>query len=130
MTVDNQADSKDSVEERVVGATSNERSGGHRDQGSRQETLECPVVRAVDARRWRECRWVVHSALVDGCERREFSLCASSIELNSERLRTTARNVCRVRVRLPHCLHTVRATRGNRVDQEETRAQRGSLEHG
>ena len=66
VTVNNQADSEDSVEEGVVSAASNERCGGHRDKSGRQEALKCPVVRAVDARGWWERRRVVHSALVDG----------------------------------------------------------------
>ena len=66
MTVNNQADSEDSVKEGVVGAAGNERCGGHRQQCGRQKALECPVVRAMDARGRRECCWVVHGAPVDG----------------------------------------------------------------
>lgn len=66
--MNNQADSEDSVKDGVVGAAGNECCSGHGNQGGRQQTFKCPVVRAVGARGGRECGRIVDGALVDCCK--------------------------------------------------------------
>ena len=69
MTVHDQAHAEDTVENGVVGAACDERGDGEGDAAGGEDTLECPVLRAVRFGGSREGRGVVYGAPVDRCSR-------------------------------------------------------------
>ncbi len=66
MAVHDERYTEDAVEDWVVAPRGRECRGGERDEPGGEQALECPVVRAVRARRRGERCRVVHGALDDG----------------------------------------------------------------
>ena len=65
MTVHDQADTQETVDDGVVGAARDKRGDGERNKTSGKNALECPVVGSVALGGRREGSGVVHGALVD-----------------------------------------------------------------
>ena len=109
MTMDHQADPEESIKHGIVRPASHERCSRQRHEPRRKQPLERPVIRAVRTIRGRECRGVVHGALVD-----RYRIARARMEGHAalvpescgraKKVRTTAWNVHRIRVRLPHCI--------------------------
>ena len=67
VTVHDQADAEEAIEDGVVRAARDERGDGEGDETGGEDALECPVVRAVRLGGRRERSGVVHGSPVDGC---------------------------------------------------------------
>jgi hypothetical protein len=67
VTVHDEADAEDPVENGVDARRCGERGAGERDERRGEQALKRPVVRAMCARRRRERGGVVHRALVYSC---------------------------------------------------------------
>ena len=66
MTVHDQGDTQEAVQDGVSRAAGNERGASDRNEGSGEEPLKCPVVRPFALVWQRESRRVVHGSLVNG----------------------------------------------------------------
>lgn len=89
MTVHDQADAEQAIEDGVSRAARGKRGDGEGYKAGGEKAFECPVVGTVRLRGSREGSGVVHAAPVDGC-----SLCLNQPRsCNRLRLRTATGNV-------------------------------------
>ncbi len=66
MTVHDQADAEQAIEDGVGRAARSKRGDSEGNKAGREKAFKCPVVRAVGSRRGREGSRVVYGTLVDG----------------------------------------------------------------
>jgi len=74
VTMHDQGDTQDSVQDGVDRTTGDERGASHGKEGSGEEPLECPMVRSVALVRWRESRRIVHGSFVNRTTRNILEL--------------------------------------------------------
>jgi hypothetical protein len=67
VTVHDQGDTQEAVDDGVSGAAGNERGTGDGEERGGEEPFERPVVRSMALVRWRESRRIVHRSLENGC---------------------------------------------------------------